>query len=527
MSVEVGKIHYDLSLDKSKFDRASQDVLHNVSNLAKRFAVAMTVMAGAAVAFGVSSVKSFEESEAASKQLETVLKSTGGVAGVTADKANELARNLQKVTKYSDESVLGGENLLLTFTAIGKDIFPQATETMLDMSQALGQDVKSSAIQLGKALQDPILGVTALRRVGVNFSEKQQDVIKKLVETGKAAEAQALILKELQVEFGGSARAAGETFAGKMAILKNSFDDVKESIGQTIVTALIPLGARLSEFVSSDKFQAWLVKLQEWIGINLPIAINWVANTGIPAIKSVFETLYPVLKTALEIFISIFNFLKDNEWVVWGLVGAFVAVKTAMFLNGALVAFQGVMAGARLAIGLTSGALAGFQALLAIPMVMPAIVVVAALAAIAQVVRALKEAIGLSATASEVLRTTGTSGDARTAYGESLKRRFDAGEITAAERARLWKASALASGGVATGGKPYLVGERGPEMFIPRGTGTVKTANETSTMMGGSVSIYGNINIGSQQDSDNFFARLSRNQELSSKGLASMAGSVG
>ena len=146
MSESVGSIHYDLSLDKSKFDKASKDVFDNIGSLAKKFALASAAMAGAAVAFGVSAVKSFEDSENASKQLEATLKSTGGVAGVTAEKANGLASSLQKVTRFSDETVLGGENLLLTFTNIGKDIFPQATETMLDMSQALGPDVKSSAI---------------------------------------------------------------------------------------------------------------------------------------------------------------------------------------------------------------------------------------------------------------------------------------------------------------------------------------------------------------------------------------------
>ena len=198
-------------------------------------------IAGAAIAaFGVASTMAFSESEDAAMQLNAVLKSTGGVAGVTADKANELASSLQGVTKFSDEAILGGENLLLTFTNIGKDIFPQATEVMLDMSQALGQDVKSSAIQLGKALQDPILGVTALRRVGVNFSEAQQDVIKNLVETGRAGEAQAMILKELQTEFGGSAKAAGSTLSGQLTILKNTFGDVMEIIGGGIASVIKP-----------------------------------------------------------------------------------------------------------------------------------------------------------------------------------------------------------------------------------------------------------------------------------------------
>ena len=63
---------------------------------------------------------------------------------------------------------------MLTFTGVGKDVFPQAIQTVLDMSQALGQDLKSSTVQLGKALNSPIDGITALSRVGVSFTDAQK-----------------------------------------------------------------------------------------------------------------------------------------------------------------------------------------------------------------------------------------------------------------------------------------------------------------------------------------------------------------
>lgn len=346
MSTNVGSIHYDLSINTSDFDSKASKLGASLSSLGKKMAVGVGVAGAALTAFGVSSVKSFQESENAAAQLNAVLKSTKGVAGVTADQADKLATQLQKVTRFSDEVVLSGENMLLTFTNIGKDIFPQATETMLDMSQALGQDVKTSAIQLGKALQDPINGVTALRRVGVNFSDAQQEVIKKLVESGKAAEAQKLILQELQVEFGGSARAAGETFAGKMDILKNSFDNVKESIGKTLVNALTPLALQLSNFVSSDKFQKWLEELNKWIAIHLPMAINWMKDTGIPLLKAAFDVTWPVIKTVTLAFIDLLTFLKDNMWILAGVVTYLGLIKAGLMMQGAISIFQGGMAAA-------------------------------------------------------------------------------------------------------------------------------------------------------------------------------------
>lgn len=215
--------------------------LKDSADASKQFATGIGVAGAAVVGFGVLSVKAFSESQDLIAQTNAVLKSTGGIAGVTADQVNKLASAFERQTKFSDEEIRSAENLLLTFTKINKDIFPQATSLVLDMSQALGQDLKSSAIQLGKALQDPVLGVTALRRVGVAFSQDQQDVIAKLVETGQSAKAQAMIMKELTTEFGGSAKAAGDTFAGKLIRLKNQLNNVQEAIGEILVNAIQPL----------------------------------------------------------------------------------------------------------------------------------------------------------------------------------------------------------------------------------------------------------------------------------------------
>lgn len=346
----------------------------------------LTIAAGATVAFGISSVKAFSESQDAIAQTNAVLKSTAGIAGVTADQVTNLAISLQKTTKFSDEEVRSAENLLLTFTAIGKDIFPQATKTVLNMATALGEDTKSASIQLGKALQDPILGVTALRRVGVNFNRAQQDVIKKLVETGKSAEAQRLILKELETEFGGSAEAARGTFAGSLAALKNSLNDVQESIGEVIVNSLAPLAQRFADFVASDKFQKWLKDLTDWLSVNLPIAAKYVVDTLIPKLKQLFDDVWPSIKTVIDWLKDMFNYLLDHKWILEAISLAFVSIKTAMFLTGALQAFQGVIAGA-------TASYSGLSALVASPMMMN-LVVAGALADIALVAKAIQTVKG-------------------------------------------------------------------------------------------------------------------------------------
>ena len=253
----------------------------------KSAALKLGAVLGAGFLFG-KFIGDAAEAQANVSQLENVLKSTGSAAGLTKNEITTMASELQKLTKFSDDQILSGQNLLLTFTNIGKDVFPQATETMLDMSTALGQDLKSSAIQLGKALQDPVQGVTALRRVGVNFTESQQEQIKVLVESGRAMEAQKLILRELQTEFGGSAKAAGETFAGKLERVKNQFGELSEIIGG----AFLPILSEALGYVLQMMPQ--IQRAIEIVIVNISSMANGISSffSGISSrMKSVFGSI--------------------------------------------------------------------------------------------------------------------------------------------------------------------------------------------------------------------------------------------
>lgn len=184
-------------------------------------------------------------------QTNAVIASTKGVAGVSTEAVLGYADSLSKVTSFGDEAIQSGENLLLTFTGIGKDVFPAATEAMLNMSQALGQDLQSSATQLGKSLQDPIRGVTALRRVGVALTDAQLEQIRVLQESGDLMGAQKVILKELATEFGGAAKAAGQTFAGRLAQANTAIGNVKEAIGNALLPALTSLITTVTPLIST------------------------------------------------------------------------------------------------------------------------------------------------------------------------------------------------------------------------------------------------------------------------------------
>ncbi len=249
---------------KSVSDRASELVkgFGKFQEIAGEFGRDMMVIGGAGALALKSFVDSANEAERVQTQLNAVLKSTGGIAGVTADQALKLSTELQKVTTVGDEAILSGENMLLTFTNISKDVFPRVTETMLDMAVAMNngltpsaEQLSSQAIQLGKALNNPTEGLTALTRVGVAFTEQQKQQIEHLQKSGDLMGAQKIILAELAKEFGGSAQAAAKTFSGQMENLKNRMGDLGEELGKALVPVLKEFANKIGELIT------WFEKL--------------------------------------------------------------------------------------------------------------------------------------------------------------------------------------------------------------------------------------------------------------------------
>lgn len=168
------------------------------------------------------------EQEQALKQVESRIRATGGAAGLAVHELADMAASLQGVTTYGDESILSMQSLLLSFRNIRGVQFRDATESVLDLATGLGVDLRSAAIQVGKALNDPTRGLEGLSRSGTTFSKAQEQTIKSLAESGRLAEAQALIIAELKQQYGGAGRAARDTFGGALEALGKTLGDLLE-----------------------------------------------------------------------------------------------------------------------------------------------------------------------------------------------------------------------------------------------------------------------------------------------------------
>lgn len=229
-----------------------------------------------------------EATEAAKTQAQTeaVIKSTGRAANVSGRYVADYAQRLSQLAAVDDEAVQAAENLLLTFTNIknvGKDrIFDRATASVLDMSVALKQDLKSSSIQLGKALNDPIKGITALSRVGVSFTAKQKERIKSFVAEGRVVEAQKVILAELSREFGGSAAAAASAGDRFKVFVAN----IEESIGlrlKPLVDGLLDGFVNLATNIMSGK-GAWKILRDGLIGVAIGLGAVLAVKAGVETV---------------------------------------------------------------------------------------------------------------------------------------------------------------------------------------------------------------------------------------------------
>lgn len=277
---------YDLLIrargDTKDADRAMRQLQRNIrqtgrriSSVGKGMTLGLTLPV---MAFGKLAYDEFTSAQQANAQTAAALKSTGGVARVTAGHISKLSTSILAMSGIDDQAAQSAQNLLLTFTGIrneagrGNRIFDQTTLAIMDMATAMNQgavpsaeQLKTTTLQVGKALNDPIKGMTALRKVGVSFTKDQQAQVKQLVESGKTMQAQKFILRELNKEFGGSAKAAGKTLPAQLARLRESF----AGVGAELLSTLMP---QINDMLG--KVQG----LANWFGSLSPTTQKWAAR---------------------------------------------------------------------------------------------------------------------------------------------------------------------------------------------------------------------------------------------------------
>lgn len=288
--------------DKSGLDKAEND-LNAFGKAAAKVGglIAGAFAIGAIVDFTKQSILGAEAAAKANARLEQIAVSMDVFGSATKDVTKRLSDYAEKneliwavdadVIKATQAKLLTFKNLAVTADKLG-GAFDRATQAAVDMAAAGFGEAEQNAVQLGKALQDPIAGITALARSGITFTESEKEVIASLVETGKAGEAQNIILKAIETQVGGTATATASA-SDKM---KLAFNQVGDAVG----TGLLPIMQLLLDQL--------VPILDEYLP---PVAqgISDMAKDILPALSA----LFPALNEGFKLFGAIFFGISQND----------------------------------------------------------------------------------------------------------------------------------------------------------------------------------------------------------------------
>ena len=268
-------------------------------NIGRGFAVATAAVAAAGaglVAFGTSVAKEAENALIAQRRLDQVAESMGifgDQAAATSRRLGDYAEKQELIVGVDAEVIKATQAKLLTFKELAKTAgtvggsMDRATKAALDLAATGFGTAETNAIQLGKALQDPIKGINSLARAGVTFTAQEKENIKTLVESGKTLEAQNLILKAIETQVGGTSEATVSGFN----LMKISMDNLKEQVGMALMPALDGLFKSFSQNL-------------------LPIMTDIAEKVG-PVLAGVIENLTKFIKDATDPSTKLGGTFKD------------------------------------------------------------------------------------------------------------------------------------------------------------------------------------------------------------------------
>lgn len=297
----------------------------------------------------------FDALEESTAKINAALASTKGIAGESREELEKIAKANSGKTLFGRAAIMDAESMLLTFTQIRGEIYSQTIPAIEDFATRFKMDLPEAANMLGKALNDPLKGMTRLQRQGVVFNDQQKENIKKFMETGQIAKAQKIILQELSTEFGGLAQAMTKTDEGKVAMAKKQWGEIKLTVGElvsklevalipvlsgvikvlkgvidffksTSTTAIIFKNIILSVAAAFLVYQSYLAGVAIWQGI--VTAAQWLWNAALAASPITWIILLIValaaavmycwdkFKTFREIVGGVFGFFKQEIMTV-------------------------------------------------------------------------------------------------------------------------------------------------------------------------------------------------------------------
>lgn len=236
-------LKFKATLDDSDLKSGLKSSCDMIAGFAKKAGLAAVALASFdnAAKFAVASIEEFKKSEMTIARLGATIKAAGERTAYTSDALRKMATAMQGKSIFGDEAIMDAQRVMLTMQNISDDVIPAAIQAAANMADS-EEDLASKAFALGKALESPTEGFTALKRSGVVLSDQTEKQIKQLTEEGRLREAQGILLAELEKRYGGVSDAMAKTAEGMAAINRNAIGDNMEEIGKRLLPVADLLG---------------------------------------------------------------------------------------------------------------------------------------------------------------------------------------------------------------------------------------------------------------------------------------------
>lgn len=321
-------------IDKStKKMAASFSKLDGAKNFLSKYGNYASIAGGIATASFIPAIHAAEENEVAVKRLEQVYRSMGQNVEQASKQNQAYASQLEMMIGVEDEAIMAVQTKLATFSKLSNETnrlngyFDRATKLAFDMQATGFGDAAGNAVQLGKALQDPVKGITALRRAGITFSEAEKKRIALLVASNKITAAQEVILKGIEKQVGGVAEATTtDTAKAKVA-----WSEVTESMGKALLPTFNKIIDRVNEYIP---------RVQQWVENHSTLVANIaIVSTAVLGLGIVMKALsfgIGAIQTVISAVSTATKFLLANPIVL--IIAAIAAAAYLIYDNWEAIA---------------------------------------------------------------------------------------------------------------------------------------------------------------------------------------------
>ena len=208
-------------------------------------------LASSAKAFGAAAISEFTQAETALSKIKAQLTATGNVSGKTAEQLKALATKIEINVGIDGDQVLNEvTSNLLKFVRVQGEVFERAQTNAVDLAQVMGGDLAGATNLLGKALDNPIKGISLLNKAGIGLSEATQKQIKDAVKANDLYKAQGIILTEVEGRVKGVSGAIQNSDLQNLRAATVAWNNFKETVGGVIISitnSFFKLGKEISD----------------------------------------------------------------------------------------------------------------------------------------------------------------------------------------------------------------------------------------------------------------------------------------